>query len=411
MIIAIYGLPTSGKNYLIEELKNRFADMKHIGGSEYLNKESKEKFGLPFRELPDEEKDRLRKAYSKDLKEQTDELIVIDCHHAFPNKENVPERVFSDIGCYDKVIYLDTSASTIWERIQNNQNNPKNKIYNHLTQEDIEEWKTMEITELRKECFEKNKDFIIFDEDMPNILRFLEMLVKNEDITDAFKIASIIANTIIQNSKGKKTICLLDCDRTISSNDITDKYLEETRQDPLTLEKLFENGKYSTYQMWKNADTNSKIINYEEACKSASEYVILNTDLIEDMKNIPDAFIVGLTSGLSQSWNMIRDTNSFPDVIIGGSNTSTEKIVVSDMCKGFVSKLLREAGKFVIAVGDSMTDILMLEWADEGFVISEDKKSKSLQKYLKTNETGIRQPKYNKNKFEDVEVVEMICND
>jgi phosphoserine phosphatase len=131
----------------------------------------------------------------------------------------------------------------------------------------------------------------------------------------------------------------------------------------------------------------------------------LNTSLIEDIKhNGGDYLSIGITSGILEVWKKVQEKYNFPCIITGGSNLKIDNIIVSKAVKFYLVKLLREEGKYVIAVGDSMVDIDMLNEAHEGFIIAQEKINTSIEAYFKTIKTGIMQPEYNKNYYDDISI-------
>ena len=74
------------------------------------------------------------------------------------------------------------------------------------------------------------------------------------------------------------------------------------------------------------------------------------------------------------------------------------------MVKYYLVKFLREEGKHVIAVGDSMVDIDMLNEADKKFIVAQDKINESMKAYLKTAKTEIMQLEYNKLYYDDIAI-------
>jgi len=400
--VAIYGLPRSGKDHLISQLK----DVRHIQGSQWLNERS----NGDFPDLPEHEKAILRKEFIGFVNDQNDEHIVVDGHYAFPDKDGEYRVVFTkeDGDCYDKIIYLDAPSSAIIQRMLDSDKNAK---YRSLEPKDIDAWKNYEIEGLRKECLSRNKDLIILDSDTPSLLEYFRLILSGSSVSLSFKVAEEIAQDIVQRSAGKGTICLLDCDRTISSNDVTYEFISLAGIKPSVPKDTFGDNRYSSYQFWKMAIRYSEVGEYDNFCQMAAGRAALNTALIDDVKGMSGCYFVGITSGLRKSWESIRQSCGFPDMIVGGSNINTDRWVISDMLKGYVAKSLKKHGKRVVAVGDSMGDRIMLEMADHSYVTAQEKISTSLQAYLRDNHHSIKQPDYNIFKFQGVKVVRSIHED
>ncbi|QLH74472.1 MAG: HAD hydrolase family protein [Methanomassiliicoccales archaeon] len=402
MKVAIYGLPRSGKDFFITHLDKVI----HIQGSKWLDERSNGK----FKSLPEHDKETIRKDFIRFVNQQIGKHLVVDGHYSFPDMNGTFRVVFTedDADCYDLFVYLDTPSNKNLERLQNSD---KNEKYRGLRTQDIDAWKNFEIEGLRKECVMRDKDLVIFDSDIPAALEYFNLILKKEPITDTIANAKKIVQDIINNSSGKNIICLLDCDRTLALNDVTYDFLTYAGISPTIMKETFGDNRYSSYQFWKMAVRYSMVNNYDYYCSKAAKGVSLNWPLINDVKLIHRCYFVGITSGLYKSWEIIRQSNGFPDVIIGGSNFNTDRLVVSDMLKGYIAKFLRERGKRVVAVGDSMNDYIMLEMADNSYVVATQKISSSLQTYLLANRHSIKQPVYNKFFFHGVDVVGSIHED
>lgn len=403
MRVGVYGLPRSGKDYFIDAVE-KLGLFTHIQGSVFLDSASNGK----FRSLPDPEKNNLRLKFIDHLhSHETD--IIADGHYAFPCGEEY-STVFtnSDGDCYDTIIYLDTPSDVILERMAHSD---KNSTYADFSVERIEEWKKIEINGLRRECFSRRKELIIFDGDMDSQLHFMKLISMRSPYADSAGVAMKIAKEIEQIAGRRKRIFLLDCDRTLSTNDPTRDFLSEAGINMNQINSIYNGGRYSSYQFWKSFNVYLHVADFDKCCHKAVDKAIANRFLIEDLYQIKNTLFVGLTSGITHVWNGIRDKYCSPDIIIGSDSTPGKEKVVSDSTKGFIAIFLREMGYEVFAAGDSMVDIHMLTCADRGYAISTDQLSRSLCAYLETNQTGIKQPEYNSHAFREIKKVRSIHED
>lgn len=399
MKYAVYGLPCAGKDYLISQLLQQFA-IQHIRGSDFLNANS----GGRFRELPAHEQEKLRKAFISYIDSFRNNDVIVDGHYCFiENGEYNVVFTEDDGDCYDVFFYLSTPASTIRERILSSD---KNKKFAHLTDEQINAWKEHEIKYLQKECFEREKEFIILNGDNASNLEFISKVV-TKNIPKSVSIANDIVHLILPECTDKD-VCLVDCDKTVSNNDATDFIFVGNQQDKR--KDLFSGDCYTPYQVYSMNKEYESILHLDSKIDDSVEKTEINTELVSDLEQLKKTLFVGLTCGLSDIWTDLSKKYGFPNMIFG--NNIRNKNLITAAVKGYVAKYLRQNGKKVVGVGDSVADFYMLLNSDVGYVIAHNKINKSLQNLLlETKISTIKQPKSNRVLFEKVPVVGCIHED
>ena len=396
MKYAIYGISCGGKDTFINKLlaSGKFPGYEHPKGSETLNLIAQGNFGKTFKELSSEDKDLVRVKYAAELSQK--ENILADGHFCFP-KNGSFEVVFtdSDAECYDAFFYLKAKPEVVKERIANSE---KNQKYTNLTVEDIAAWQDNEIAGLRAECFKRNKDFVVLDDDYESVLEFLTLYDANFKYVDAYQQACRLAGICKIFSSGK--IALIDCDRTLVQEDTGTLFFKANNASLEPVKELFAGDIYSQYQFWK----------YQEMYRNFSvlpsvEQVYFNpivTSKIEELQK-QGFLIVGVTSGISDIWKEFHQENDVMDLIL--CSDSCLGITISDLVKGYLSKILSRENE-VFACGDSMTDIYMLEAASQGVIYAPGKIRSSVQEYLNRHpETKIKQFEQNNFRYNNIEVV------
>ena len=116
---------------------------------------------------------------------------------------------------------------------------------------------------------------------------------------------------------------------------------------------------------------------------------------------------IGITTGLLEIWEPIKQLNGFPKLLFGNEIKDTD-FIVSATTKRILVEELQKMGKHVIALGDGTLDMPMLETADKAFIIAEAKLSNSVIGYFASNITHVKQLAYSKFKYSNVEVVDSI---
>jgi hydroxymethylpyrimidine pyrophosphatase-like HAD family hydrolase len=412
--IALYGVSRSGKNYFIEKLIERLKSkgkeqIFHLEGSVYLFKMAQKKFKKHFKLLTENEKSVLRSDFPKTLreKERVYGNVIVDCHYAFISEDGYNVVLTdSEKDAYDAIFYIDTPSDMIENYSKNSEGEKKNLS---ITAEQIRLWKKFDIENLQNICQSLNTELIILDENTENCLDFMELFLSK---TDGFSfIAKKIALQIITEHSdlisSHQEIVVLDCDKTISENDVTYDFCESLGIDRSVLKQNFKNNRYSLYQFYNIARSYHR---YSESdLNRASDYakskVKLNDLLLKDVKkNRSDSLTIGLTSGVHRVWESISQEISFPQLLIGCHDLKRNKYLISTQVKLEFVKQLKKLGKTVYAIGDSPIDKPMLEVADKGFIVAHEKLNNGMTDYFKNSPTKIQQLAYSQFKYENIQL-------
>lgn len=339
MRIGLYGMPTAGKSHILD----RIDFMEVAAGSKLLREHDPE---FDTRDKNGQEQD--RKALVKMLMKK--QSFIMDGHYAFGD-----EIVFTeDDGKYDVFLYLYISPEILKERMSASEKNLKYMKF------DISAWQMHEIDGLREYCHRNNKDFYVIDnppqnyfDDIAGITGFIHEIVNGYS---CLSYAKRCAGDILRKSMSG-TIILLDGDRTLT--------IEDSSQTVFAYKThLYDGNFYTGYQAWKQ---------YREFQQYAfNEPVELPVCLNDKLRDVltKNSFI--LTSGHERVWNFISGVLGI-DCYYGAEMAAETKF--------FITKFLQDAGKQVIAYGDSMNDYFMLRQADEGYLVR--KQDGSISRSLK----------------------------
>ena len=339
MRIGLYGLPCAGKSFIL----NKIDFLKVIEGSTTMKK-----LFPDFDTCDETEKNEIRKRFAVWL--QSEKNFITDGHYAFGDKVAFTE---ADGALYDIFLYLYINPKILKIRMDES---PKNQKYADW---DIDKWQKSEITALRAYCHEHDKDFFVIDnppigyfDDVEEVIEFIKSVSEGYSCV---RFARNCTEEILLNEHRQKQIILADGDKTITRKDTTNQIFGYTTH-------IFDNNFYSGYQTWKHnknftEQDKNKIhlkIDYIQENKMPFE---LN-DMVVDKLN-KHSYI--LTSGDGRIWECIAKYLGIK--CFYGSQMAADT-------KFFITKFLRQAGKYVIAYGDSMNDYYMLNAADEGYLIT-----------------------------------------
>lgn len=345
MRIGLYGMPTAGKTFIMDQID--FLDV--LVGSRLLREHAPD-----FDKRDEAGRELARKEVANICKRK--EGFVMDGHYAFGD-----ETAFTDEEgeMYDRYLYLYINPEFIEQRMGDSTKNQKYLKY------DVSEWQCREIEGLRSYCHQNNKDFYILD--CPPINEYVnagDAIQFLRDITEGYsnvEFARTIVASILQDA-ASDVITLVDGDKTLIEEDSSNFVFGYTTH-------LFDGNFYSGFQSWKQY---REFMNYDIQLHD-NFGVHRNHKLPLEFKG--DAYI--LSSGNSMVWERLAKQMGM--IAFSGNQMSAET-------KYFVAKFLRENGKRVIAYGDSMSDLYMLKEADEGYLVS--KKNGQISRSLKNMDLG-----------------------
>ena len=331
MRIGLYGMPTAGKTYILDKLD--FIEV--IVGSKLLRDYDPE-----FDNRDEAGREQARKDVARLMMEK--DTFIMDGHYAFGNEIAFTE----DEGMmYEIYLYLYVNPEVLSQRMKSSEKNQKYLKY------DIEAWQNNEINGLREYCHRHNKDFYVIDnpphntnEDVDRVVNFIREIVNGYSCVSY---AKRCADDIIQKSNSNE-IVLLDGDKTLTIEDSSRAVFDYSTN-------LYDGNFYTGYQAWKQ---NREFQQY--GSKDLTEMPVrLNRKIMSALTS--DSYI--LTSGHEKVWRFI--SNQLGLTFYCGIEMSAET-------KLYITKLLQDAGKYVVAYGDGMNDYYMLKQADEGYLIAKE---------------------------------------
>lgn len=331
MRIGLYGMPTAGKTFIMDQID--FLNV--LVGSRLLREHA------PDFDKRDEKGRELARREIANICKCLDGFVM-DGHYAFGD-----ETAFTDEDgeMYDCYLYLYINPICLENRMKISTKNQKYLKY------DITEWQNREIKGLRSYCHRYNKDFYIIDcpptneyVDTEEVVQFLKEIIGGYSNV---QFAREIVSVILRDTESD-TITLVDGDKTLIIEDSSSLVFDYRTN-------LFDGNFYSGFQSWKQyrefENYDIKIPEHIDAHR--------NTKLPSILKGI--TYI--LSSGNKTVWEILAKQIGIR--AFAGSQMSAET-------KYFVTKLLKENGKYVIAYGDSMSDLFMLKEADEGYLVSKN---------------------------------------
>lgn len=416
MKIAIYGVSRCGKDYLLTKIID-YLNQKapktayHLRGSYTLNTMSQQEYGRAFKHLLEKEKEILRKKFITLLSDLESEYehVFVDGHYAFISGTNEYKVVFTkeDRDAYDAFFYLDTPSEMIITFSRNSSGEKKNTT---ITADEISKWKKFEINQMQSICESLGNELIILDEDTLSCINFIEKYVK--DTSGKFSPSKAAQNIVLrlsQTIESSSEIIILDCDKTLSENDVTYAFCDQIGVTAHQLKAIFKNDRYSTYQFYKVAALygSKPHTGILSSAQHASNQLVINNNLLEILRSKKDVPKIAITSGVYSIWSQYVEANPIIQNLIGCSSLTDFTYLITPQVKRQVVLEMQKQGKRVIAIGDSMIDIPMLEVADQGVIVAHEKLNNSVNDYLgNIAHSKITQLSYSNYKYETLKQVE-----
>ncbi len=334
MRIGLYGLPSAGKTFVLEGIKNFEA----ISGSACLLE-----IAPDFHYLNEPDKKRVRQKLAESLTSKDN--FMMDGHYSFGEDVAFTEE---DGNLYDTFLYLYVDPEILLKRMKDSVKNRKYAGY------DIKVWQEFEIDRLRAYCHEHNKDFYVIDN--PEKGCFYDVSIIHEFINSlaagfsCIEFAKECARKILSETEDE-CITLLDGDKTLT--------LEDSSGQLGYMTHLFDNNFYTGFQSWRHN-------------KEFAEFIMVNDIHVVDIDRLGIHFndrVINslngkkyiLTSGFYEVWNKLAQKLNIP--FFYGNMMSAES-------KLYIVKMLQDNGKYIKAYGDSMNDYFMLKQANEGFLVA-----------------------------------------
>ena len=328
MRIGLFGLPTAGKTYIMD----RIDFLTVLRGGKLLRT-----IDPDFDKRDESGREKARKAAANYV--LSSDNFIMDGHYAFGDEIAFTEE---EGEMYDIYIYLYIDPALLEKRMKASERNSRWLGFN------IKQWQDLEIDRLREYCHLNNKDFYVVDnppefssEDTDKVISFIRDVTKGYS---CLNYAKECANEILRRSVDE-IIVLLDGDKTLTIEDSSNKVFGYKTH-------LYDGNFYTGYQAWKQG---IEFNNYK--------IPILTGIPITINKNVYDKLTGSsyiLTSGNCKVWSYISDTLNIP--FFCGNQMSAET-------KYFITKVLQDAGKTIVAYGDGMNDYYMLKQADKGVLV------------------------------------------
>ncbi|KAF6814315.1 uracil phosphoribosyltransferase [Colletotrichum plurivorum] len=370
-IVGLYGVPASGKSFLLERLKSK------LRGEHFRFFEGSEAIASVHRALG-----------------------IVSGHFSFwPEKEPHPDNLYTpaDLNVYTHIIYLDTPAGDVARRCLKDQDRGRLPV----STAHISVWKDYEKTNLRRLCREHG---IVVTAVYPTNTLLYDVLPLMHDIrlhSEAKNLARVTQHldqtlAMVSGDTDLETLLVFDADTTLCDVDTVNLFWEKSyahidRECPLsTLSSSSMGYSYTSFRQdaflyeedWSDV---------ERVCGEVASQVTVHPEFVALLRVMEETKHVGavvVACGIRQVWEKVIQREGLSEIVgvLGGERIADGYVVTPEAKAAIVSRAKGHHGLHVCAFGDSPTDLPMLKLANDAVVVvgMEHLRSKSMDTALLT---------------------------
>lgn len=398
VVIGLYGIPGSGKTFLIELLKQELGEEKFAfyEGSQMIA--TLVPGGLDeFQKLEEREKMHLRQdAIDKIGKNCNDsgKVAVVSGHFMFwPMEEEAGRLVYTpnDLKTYTHIIYLDVPAELVAQRRLNDtkRSRPSASI-THLRK-----WQQAEQTQLRHLCRQHGILFSLVAPHSTMLNKVSTLLGDFRNHSEQYNNSQVERrlDEVLADGRGQlETVLVIDADRTLAAEDTGELFWERVssprspRDEDYPLKTLFSSQLGYSYTAFRQAtllyEETADDQEFDALCQDVALAVTIHphfVSLLQHVEKHEHVVAVIISCGLRRVWEKVleREGLSKKVKVIGGGRIADGFVVTATIKGALVDRLRNVHQMYVWAFGDSPLDLEMLGKADQAIVVVGNKETRS----------------------------------
>lgn len=395
-VVGIYGIPGSGKSFILNELRARLP-AKHFSFHEgsFVISQLIDGGLKAFGDLSEPTKTIYRKYAIGSIRDQCinfGSTAVVTGHALFWPEGGQPTDVYTedDLATFGHIIYLDVPSHVIAQRRADD----LERARTCFTVEHLGEWQAREKALLRRLCLSHGILFTVLGSSGSNALsaESSEIIRDFRFLTDEQNVLQVTErlNWALEDGAVKaNTVLLVDGDRTLAAEDTGDLFwrnIATSKHDTGPLKKLFSGPLGYSSDAFRQANRF-----YEEAgsdddfhklCTTVASQVTVYPEFItilKQAKKCNSVRIIVLTCGLAAVWEQVLERAGFGGIaVLGGGRRADQAVVMTPEVKGSLVRHLQKTHRCkVVTFGDSPLDVPMLARADEAIVVVGHEQSRS----------------------------------
>ena len=398
VVVGLYGVPGSGKTYLLNKLK------RELGQTHFAFYEGSEMIatlvpgGLDaFQSMEEQEKTNWRQnaidAIGKKCADSR-QVGVVAGHFMFWSEEQEagrPVYTQNDLETFTHILYLDVPAEVVAQNCLDDTTRSRTPTSaNHLYK-----WQQEEKTQLRNLCRGHGILFSLVSKSPMMESKVSIMLHDFRCHTESYNLSQAkkkLDDTVGASQGQLKTILVIDADRTLAAEDTGALFWKRVSDErPLEYEASTLNALFRSPFGHSYTDFRQAVLLYEETaddqkfdalCQDVASAVNMYPELVSLLQLVAEQKHVGavvVTCGLRHVWDKVLDREGLSEKVkvIGGGRIADGFVVSAAVKAALVARLQETHGICVWAFGDSPLDLDMLRKADEAIVVVGKKQTRS----------------------------------
>jgi len=174
----------------------------------------------------------------------------------------------------------------------------------------------------------------------------------------------------------KKRLYLFDADGTIFKHDVSEMFMKKAKNPKKAEEDMIGNFKSKKRSFisyiehnrihWKHA--NGK---FDKICQELADEIVLYPGAKTCLQSaLLDGDVAIITAGIPKVWRIVMEREGLGQIAIFGLVKESNQLVMDEQGKEAFADELKKCGKKVIAIGDSVIDLGMMNKADHAFLIT-----------------------------------------
>ncbi|CZT52256.1 related to 2-3-cyclic-nucleotide 3-phosphodiesterase [Rhynchosporium secalis] len=397
VVVGIYGLPGSGKTFLLNLLRHELRKelFEFYDGSEMIAKVSPG--GLEaFQELEEGEKLQWRQLAIDTIRNEcanSGRVAVVAGHFMFwPEEEEAARPVYTqnDLATFTHILYLDVPVQIVLQRRQGDMTRGRpSASLSHLSK-----WQEEEKTQLRSLCRNHGILFSLVSQ-QTTLLGKVSMLLRDFQYhTEEYNLSlakRFLDESVVAGQPEFETVLVMDADRTLAAVDTGMLFWQKIlasqsagRDSPL--KTLFGSSLGYSYTAFRQATLLYEEIaddeEFNSTCQEVALVVTMYPELVALLKLVINENHVGaviISCGLRRVWEKVLEREGLSKAVkvIGGGRIADGFVVTARLKAALVARLQSHHQKYVWAFGDSLLDLEMLSTADQAIVVVGDEKTRS----------------------------------
>lgn len=417
VVVGIYGIPGSGKSFLLKQLKERLGEESYefYEGSKMI--ETLVPGGLnAFQELDDKDRLKVRKLAIDTIRMECSHKRrtgVVAGHFMFwPEEDTDGHRVYTsnDLETFSHILYLDIPIDLVERRRLND----SQRLRSPASVDHLRRWQHAEKTELRNLCYQHGILFALVSSTPSMLLEKIGNLLNDfRDHTEEANLRRAESRpdsifTAFSSRAQPETVLLMDADRTLTSQDTGKMFWKtlslahpQNNDDPL--KTVFSSQLGYSYTAFRQAtllyEEGADDDEFDVICEKVASMVSIHPEFASLLRQVAEEDHVAaviVTCGLRHLWDKILAKEGLSEKVkvIGGGRIADGFVMTPSVKTTLASRFRDVHHMYVFAFGDSPLDIGMLSEAHEAVVVvgEETIRSKSMENALQKaiDEGGLR---------------------